>query len=219
MGALVRTDEEMTRKFAPAFGCMTAVLLLAACGSSEPAQKAEPTNPNAAFGDAEMAAEADAFAAPAAEIDAAATEAAAPAEEAAPAAPAPAPAAQPAAAPAAASPAPAAGVVVAGLTGDAAAGKKAFTQCGACHSVKQGENRVGPALYGIVGEKAAAVPNFKFSKAMTESNIVWTADNLFKYLEKPSAMVPGTTMAFAGIADAQRRVDLVAYIAANGEVK
>jgi len=197
----------MTRKFVPAFGLMTAMLLLAACGSQPAEQTAEPVNPNAALGDAEMAMDNGAIAVP----EAAEGEAAA-ADEAAPEA-----AAAPAAAPAAAAPAGGA-VIVAGLTGDAAAGKKVFTQCGACHTVKQGQNRVGPSLYGIVGEKAAEVPNFKFSKAMVASNIVWTEDNLFKYLEKPSAMVPGTTMAFAGIPDAQKRADVVAYIAADGEV-
>ena len=175
----------MTRKFIPAFGSMTALLVLAACGSQPAEAPAEPVNANAAFGDEAMAADNGAIAVP----DAAAE--AAPEAEAAPAAAEATPAA-------AAAAAPAAGVIVAGFTGNAADGKKVFNQCGACHSVKEGQNRVGPSLYGIVGEKAAEVPNFKFSKAMVASNIVWTEDNLFKYLEKPSAMVPGTTMALDG---------------------
>ena len=199
----------MIRKFVPALGCMTAMLLLAACGSKPAEAPAEPVNPNAAFGDAEMA-ENGTLPAPEAE-----SEAAPDAGVAEGAAPAPAPEATPAAAAAA----PAAGaVIVAGFTGDAAAGKKVFNQCGACHTVKEGQNRVGPSLYGIVGEKAGEVPNFKFSKAMLASGITWTEDNLFKYLEKPSAMVPGTTMAFAGIPDGQKRADVVAYIAADGQV-
>lgn len=134
--------------------------------------------------------------------DAPATEAAAPATETA----APVPEAAPAP------------VNFADLTGDATAGKRIFIQCQACHSLKEGENRVGPSLYGIVGATAGHLADFKYSDANKSSGIVWTEEKLFEYLQNPRKMVPGTTMAFAGIADAQKRADVVAFLKANGAV-
>lgn len=104
------------------------------------------------------------------------------------------------------------------LTGDAVAGKRIFIQCQACHSMKEDENRVGPSLYGIVGATAAHLPDFRYSEANKGSGIVWTEEKLFDYLKNPRAMVPGTTMAFAGIADPQKRADVVAFLKANGAV-
>ena len=101
------------------------------------------------------------------------------------------------------------------LTGDPVAGKRLFIQCQACHSLKEGENRVGPSLHGIVGATAGHLDNFNYSQANKASDIVWTEEKLFEYLKNPRAMVPGTTMAFAGIADAQKRADIVAFLKAE----
>ncbi|QMW23989.1 c-type cytochrome [Sandaracinobacteroides saxicola] len=100
--------------------------------------------------------------------------------------------------------------------GDAAAGKAVFVQCSACHSLKPGQNKIGPSLARIIGRKSGSVPNFKYSKANASSGIVWTEANLFKYLENPRRTIPGTTMAFAGIKDPQRRANLIAFLKANG---
>lgn len=147
---------------------------------------------------------------PAAET-AAAPEAAPAPEAAAPAAPADA-AAAPAATPAAAT------ENFADFTGNAAAGKTVFIQCQACHSIKEGENRVGPSLYGKVGSTAGQVAGFKYSDANKNSGIVWTEEKLFEYLKNPRAVIPGTTMAFAGIPDPQKRADVIAFLKANGQV-
>ena len=148
--------------------------------------------------------------APAAETAAAPEAAPAPAPEAA--APAADAAAAPAATPAAAT------ENYADFTGNAAAGKTVFIQCQACHSIKEGENRVGPSLYGKVGATAGQVPGFKYSDANKNSGIVWTEEKLFEYLKNPRAVIPGTTMAFAGIPDPQKRADVIAFLKANGQV-
>lgn len=150
------------------------------------------------------------------ETPAAETTAEAPAAAPAPEAAAPAPAADAAAAPAA-TPA-VATENFADFTGDAKAGKVVFIQCQACHSIKEGENRVGPSLYGKVGKTAGQVPGFKYSDANKNSGIVWTEEKLFEYLKNPRAVIPGTTMAFAGIPDPQKRADVIAFIKANGNV-
>jgi cytochrome c len=178
----------MNAKLLAMFGSAAALALLAGCGSQPAATPAAET---------------------AAAPEAAAPEAAAPAPEAA--APADA-AAAPAATPAVAT------ENYADFTGNAAAGKVVFIQCQACHSIKDGENRVGPSLYSKVGATAGQVPGFKYSDANKNSGIVWTEEKLFEYLKNPRAVVPGTTMAFAGIPDPQKRADLIAFLKANGQV-
>ena len=96
--------------------------------------------------------------------------------------------------------------------GDAAAGEKVFRQCQACHVVKKGVNRVGPSLYGVVGRPAGTVDGFKYSKAMAESGITWTEEQIDSYLADPRGVVKGTRMAFAGLKDEQDRLDVIAYI-------
>jgi cytochrome c len=137
---------------------------------------------------------------------------------AAPAAPAPAPAAAPAPAPAAAA-APAAddvttldGTTLASFTGDAAAGKLVFAQCRTCHVTDAGVNKTGPSLAGIIGRKAGSVPGFNYSPANAGSGVTWTKEKLFQYLEKPQRVIPKTKMIFAGLPDAQKRANVIAYL-------
>jgi cytochrome c len=129
------------------------------------------------------------------------------------------PAATEAPAPAPAAPEPAVEeVAFADLTGDAAAGEKVFIKCQTCHVLEEGQNKVGPHLYGVVGRPAGSVEGFNYSTANAESGIVWSKDVLFEYLENPQEYLKGTRMAFPGIKDAQERADLIEYLAANGEV-
>jgi cytochrome c len=81
-----------------------------------------------------------------------------------------------------------------------------------CHVVQQGQNRVGPSLYGIVGRPAGTIANFKYSNANKNSGIVWTEPVLFAYLENPQKYIPGTIMAFPGLPSAQERADVIAYL-------
>jgi cytochrome c len=112
---------------------------------------------------------------------------------------------------------------LAGLTGatvradgDPAKGKAAFVrQCAICHTVdKDGDNRMGPNLFGIVGKKAGAAPGFAYTNAFkTRANWEWTEDAVGGWMMFPSTMVPGTAMGvFQGIAERDRD-DLVAYLA------
>lgn len=103
------------------------------------------------------------------------------------------------------------------LTGDAEHGKAVFNRCAACHSIKAGENRVGPTLNGVIGRTAGTVAGYTYSAANKTSGIVWSEQKIFDYLLKPAATVPGTKMAFPGLPAAQDRADVVAYLKENAK--
>lgn len=105
-------------------------------------------------------------------------------------------------------------VSFASLLGDAVKGKTVYNQCMACHSIVAGENRVGPSLYAHVGKKAASVPGYNYSTAMKNSGLVWSEEELYKYLEAPQRSVPGTKMSFGGLRKPQDRADVIAYMKA-----
>jgi cytochrome c len=97
--------------------------------------------------------------------------------------------------------------------GDAKHGQEVFNRCGMCHNaIKGGGNGLGPNLFGVVGRKAASLPDFYYSPALKDSKIVWTEDNLKKWVMGPQKMVPGTRMSFAGITSPKDADDVVAYL-------
>lgn len=92
-------------------------------------------------------------------------------------------------------------------------GQAAVKVCQTCHTFdKGGPNRVGPNLYGVVGRNKAAHAGFAYSAAMKSAGGAWTPEDLNKYLLSPKAMVPGTTMSFAGVSRATQRADIIAYL-------
>ncbi|MGV3489790.1 MAG: c-type cytochrome [Devosia sp.] len=99
---------------------------------------------------------------------------------------------------------------------DIAAGANVFRKCQACHMVgDDAVNRVGPVLTGVVGRPAASLPDYNYSAALTElaaAGLVWTPEELAKFLQKPRAFVPGTKMAFAGLLNASDIANLIAYL-------
>jgi cytochrome c len=107
-----------------------------------------------------------------------------------------------------------AGSATAALAADSAAGEKIFkAQCGICHAVAAGQNRIGPTLFGVVGRQAGSVPGFNYTADHKKLGIAWDAATLDKYLTNPRAMVPDTSMVYAGLKDDAERADLVAYLA------
>jgi cytochrome c len=105
----------------------------------------------------------------------------------------------------------AAGAAAASAKGDAGHGEQLYARCAACHALAY--DRVGPRHCGLLGRKAGGVAGFDYSPAMKKSGIVWTAKSLDAFLAAPTKRVPGTTMTYAGIPDAQERADLIAYLA------
>jgi cytochrome c len=103
-------------------------------------------------------------------------------------------------------------VVLAGVTGDPAAGARVFRQCSSCHAVVPGENKVGPSLHGIIGRQAGTVPEFRYSKANQASDLTWSEETLFAFLENPREYMPGTLMSYAGLKNPKQRADVIAYL-------
>jgi len=81
-----------------------------------------------------------------------------------------------------------------------------------CHSTAPRKNGIGPSLAGIHGQPAAHEPSYAYSSAMRASGIVWDDAALDAYLTNPRAVVPGTKMAFGGIADPAERAKLIAFL-------
>ena len=96
--------------------------------------------------------------------------------------------------------------------GDAKKGKKIFNKCKACHSIKEGKNKIGPSLYGIIGRASASIEGYKYSKAMKASGITWNEKTLSEFLTKPRAYVKGTKMGFPGLKKQKQRDDVIAYL-------
>jgi len=107
------------------------------------------------------------------------------------------------------------GLSAAHAEGDAAAGKKVYNKCKACHVVDSDKNRVGPSLKGIFGRTPGTFGGFKYSKAMVafgEAGNVWDEATVDAYLEKPKKLVKGTKMAFPGLKKEEDRKNVIAYL-------
>jgi cytochrome c len=88
-----------------------------------------------------------------------------------------------------------------------------FGKCSACHAVgPSAENKAGPILNGIIGQKAGEVPGYAFSDAMKNSGIVWDDTTLATFLKSPRKAVPGTKMTFAGLPRPQDVANVIAYL-------
>jgi cytochrome c len=98
---------------------------------------------------------------------------------------------------------------------DTTAGSDVFkSECAECHSVREGRNKKGPSLFGIVGRKAASLPDYKYSDALRgRTDWVWTPEQLHSYLSQPAKQAnPGTKMKYDGVTDAKDLDDLISYL-------
>lgn len=92
-------------------------------------------------------------------------------------------------------------------------GEVAAKKCVACHTFdKNGPNRVGPNLWGVVGRKRAGHEGFNYSAAMKGKGGEWTFDELNKFLTAPQGYIAGTSMGFAGLPRGSERADLIDYL-------
>ena len=102
--------------------------------------------------------------------------------------------------------------------GNSEDGKKIFKKCVACHSIaKGGKNKIGPALYNVVGRKVAGLDDYKYSKSFIEYEKEWSFAELNGFLLKPSKWIKGTKMAYAGLKKEEDRASIIKYLNQNSD--
>ena len=95
-------------------------------------------------------------------------------------------------------------------------GVKVFKKCAACHSIAQGGgNKIGPALWGVLGRQAGSISDYKYSKAMVGYGKPWSFEEMNGFLTKPKEWVKGTKMSFAGLKKAKDRAAVILYMNEN----
>ena len=98
----------------------------------------------------------------------------------------------------------------------AADGVKVFKKCAACHSIaKGGSNKIGPALWGVLGRAAGSIPDYKYSKAMAAHGKNWSFEEMNGFLIKPKDWIKGTKMSFAGLKNAKERAAVILFMNEN----
>jgi len=99
---------------------------------------------------------------------------------------------------------------------NAAEGAKIFKKCAACHSITEGgANKIGPALWGVLGRPAGTIPGYKYSKAMAAHGKNWSFEEMNGFLIKPKDWIKGTKMSFAGLKKAKDRASVILYMNEN----
>jgi cytochrome c len=105
------------------------------------------------------------------------------------------------------------GALVSGVAqADVKRGEKLFEECRACHAVERGASGVGPSLHGVIGRRAGALDDFRYSPALKKSGITWSKQTLDAYVLDPQKAVPSNRMPYAGMPAARDRADLIDYI-------
>ena len=97
-------------------------------------------------------------------------------------------------------------------------GQLAFNNtCRTCHTLKEGDNRLGPSLYKIIGRRAGSLPNYRYSSAMKDADFVWDKVTLDRFIANPDQVVFGNNMKpYGGLNSTEERAKIVAFLEANG---
>ena len=95
-------------------------------------------------------------------------------------------------------------------------GKKIFSACKSCHSIKKGGgNKIGPALWGVLGRPMASISDYKYSKALSEFDGEWNFETMNVFLIKPKNYIKGTKMSYAGLKNEKERAAVILYMNEN----
>src|SRR5262249_61499557 len=95
------------------------------------------------------------------------------------------------------------------------------TACRTCHTLRDGDNRLGPNLHGIIGRKAGSLPNYAYSSAMKNADLVWDTATLDRFIANPDQVVPGHNMKpYGGAAPARGRGGrITVLVGARGQLE
>ena len=107
---------------------------------------------------------------------------------------------------------------------DAAAGKRFFKKCAACHNLSADKHKIGPGLSGLFGRRAATADGYKrYSKSLRAAGatgLIWNEDVFLQYIANPNQFLRDflgdpkarSNMTFAGIRQQKDRENLLAYL-------
>ena len=102
--------------------------------------------------------------------------------------------------------------------GDIEKGMKVWKKCSACHSIeKGGKNKIGPALYNVVGRLVGGLDDYKYSKTLASYGKNWTFEELNGFLLKPASYLKGTKMSYAGLRKEKDRASIIKYLNQKGD--
>ena len=105
-------------------------------------------------------------------------------------------------------------------TADVKAGEAVFAKCKSCHSIEQGgPNGTGPDLWGVVGRKPASHGGFAYSAGMQDFSAkqpIWDYEHIYEFVKGPQKYIAGTKMTFVGLKKPEDRINLIAYLHAQG---
>ncbi|MDC1096040.1 cytochrome c family protein [Pelagibacteraceae bacterium] len=97
--------------------------------------------------------------------------------------------------------------------GNVTHGEKIFKKCSACHMIaSDGNNMIGPNLWGVIGRKVASLADYKYSKALLAYDKNWSYEEINGFLVKPQAHIKGTKMGFAGLRKEKDRASVILYL-------
>src|SRR5262245_10258405 len=86
--------------------------------------------------------------------------------------------------------------------------------CRTCHRTREGDHTLGPSLQKGVGRKAGSLPNYNYSSAMKEADLVWDEAKLDRFIASPDEVVPGNNMKpYGGLTSKDDRAKIIAFLA------
>ena len=99
---------------------------------------------------------------------------------------------------------------------NASEGEKVFKKCASCHSIsKGGKNKIGPALWGVIGRQVGTVAEYKYSKSLIAYGKKWSFEEMNGFLIKPKDWIKGTKMSYAGLKSEKERAAVILYMNEN----
>ncbi|WP_284268352.1 c-type cytochrome [Bradyrhizobium iriomotense] len=90
--------------------------------------------------------------------------------------------------------------------------------CRTCHTIKEGDNRMGPNLFNIIGRRAGSLSGYGYSSAMKDADFAWDEAKLARFIASPDEVVPGNNMkpySGLGSGDTKRIVAFLLSISAR----
>lgn len=87
-------------------------------------------------------------------------------------------------------------------------------RCGACHSIDA--NRIGPQHRDVFGRQAGSQPDYIYSDALAQSDLIWNEQTLDQWLSNPEATIAGQKMGYR-LSNAEERKAIIAYLRSQSQ--